>query len=109
MLESKDDYALKSIEIDTSKRISQVSMKVKATNTALCAMRLIDNTGSNVAELNWCQPDEASSPSDAAEWITRDIQDDYEIIGIYMSTTGLQEYIQSLGFMLWKPNPNATD
>ena len=44
-----------------------------------------------------------------SEWIMIPIPAGHEIIGVYGSlTSGLKEaYIQSLGFIVWVPNPNA--
>ena len=99
---NEDGYELKNLEIDPTKKIVKVSFKVREIDNAMCALRLIDESATNVIELEWIKTD-----NDA--WVSCDIPDGHEIIGLYMSTAGLTEHIQSLGFMLWRPNPNATD
>ena len=42
------------------------------------------------------------------EWITQEIPEDSEIIGLHMSKGGrFVNAITNLGFILWKPNPLA--
>ena len=77
-------------------------MKVRKFNNAMCALRLTDDNGEIITELEWCQNEDA-------EWVNHDIQSGMEIIGLYMSKSGSAEYVQSLGFILWKTNNNATD
>ena len=98
--EATGGYALMSTDLDTTKKIRRVGIKVRQSNNAMCAMKLTDETGSNVVDLEWCHNDDA-------KWVIREIPTDSEIIGLYMSKDGNSEYIQSLGFVIWKPNPNA--
>ena len=93
---------MKSANIDTNRRVCQISVKIKKHDNILCAMRLIDEHGENLVDLEWQKREDG-------EWITQDIPEGQEIIGLYMSKAGDPEWIQSLGFILWEPNPNAID
>ena len=93
---------LKTVEINTMRRISSVSVKVNKMSSQLNGLRLKEESGSNVAELEWSQSGEGN-------WINRDIPESMEIIGVYLSKSGVSEYIQSLGFLLWRPNSNVNE
>ena len=93
---------MKSIEINTVKRISSVCVRVSKMNNQLNGLRLKEESGGNVAELEWNQ-------SGDGNWINRDIPESMEIIGLYLSTQGMSEHIQSLGFILWRPNSNVNE
>ena len=95
-------WALKSADIDVSKKISKVSVKVRQDQYFMDGLRLIDEFGGNILDLKWCD-------SNDSEWQTRSVPEDKEIIGLYMSKKGHDEAIQSFGFILWTPNPNATE
>lgn len=95
-------WAEKHADIDTSKSIRKVSIKVRKTNNLMYAMRLTDDSGVHVVDVEW-------DTHSAAKWVTHDIPDGQEIIGLYMSKKGKSYDIQSLGFILWKPNPSAIE
>ena len=44
---------MKSVEINTMRRISSVSVKVNKMSSQLNGLRLKEESGSNVAELEW--------------------------------------------------------
>ena len=89
-------WALKSVNLDTKRRISKVSVRVRPEQYFMDGMRLYDENDEMVIDLKWCD-------SKDSVWETRNIPDGYEIIGLYMSKKGHEEAIQSLGFNLWKP------
>ena len=92
-------YAIKRATVDPDKRISQICIKLKRPDNILCGMRLMDDNGDSLLELEWQKRDDS-------EWDTRDVPAGKEIIGMYMSKSGDPEWIQSLGFILWTPcNP----
>ena len=90
-------WATKSAEIDTSKRVSKVSIKVRKDQFFMDALRMEDDEGNVLIDLVWCESKES-------EWQTRLIPLDKEIIGLYMSKKGSAEAIQNLGFILWEPH-----
>ena len=69
---------LKSMEINTAKRISSISVRVSKMNNQLNGLMLKEESGGIVAELDWNQ-------SGDGNWINRDIPESMEIIGLYFS------------------------
>ena len=45
-------------------------------------MRLIDDSGASIVDLEW-------SAARVSEWVTQDIPEGHEIVGLYMSKEGL--------------------
>ena len=61
-------------------------------------MKIIDDQGQNMVDVKW-------HSNTSGTWITQDIPDGEEIIGLYISTnTVRKDLLQNLGFMTWKPN-----
>ena len=82
---------LKSININTAKSIAKISIKVD--DDQILGLRLIDDKGNYLADIVWC------ICSDDGEWVTKNIPDGLEIIGIrYEPSTG--QYITKLEFIL---------
>ena len=67
---------VKKIKIDTSRQIRQVSMKVW-NGYAIMGLRMTDEEGNYVVDLNW---------SGVGAWISQDIPDGLEIIGLKCNT-----------------------
>ena len=88
-------------DVDQSRRISKVSMRVASTfEKDLSKFRLSDSKGKHAVDLVWhnCQE---------GKWLTRDIPDNWEIIGFYCNTSGQGGQgtrLYRLGFILWSPN-----
>ena len=61
-----------------------------------------DESGATIHQIKWMN-------SSDADWQYRDIPAGMQIVGLYMSKAGDPEWIQSLGLLVWEPNPNATD
>ena len=55
-------WAVKSTEIDVTKAICQVSIKVQKSTNQLCAMKLSDASGEIIVELKWYN-------DSLAEWV----------------------------------------
>ena len=66
---------LKTIEIDTSKTIGRICMKV-SDGSYINGLRLVDNNGNYIVDVNW---DEITNEG---EWIEHEIPEGHEIIGI---------------------------
>jgi len=69
---------LKKVNVDTSKTIAAIAMKV-ADGNYLNALRLIDTDGEFVVDVSW---DGAEEDEDAGEWIRNEVPIGQEIIGI---------------------------
>ena len=62
-------WALKSADIDISKKIAKVSVKVRQDQYFMDGMRLFDQSGAIIVDLKWCD-------SNDSEWETRDVPED---------------------------------
>ena len=67
------------MNVDTSKTIAAISMKV-AEGNYLNGLRLIDTNGDFVVDVTWDGAEE--DDEDAGEWITSEVPIGQEIIGI---------------------------
>ena len=67
---------LKTIKIDTSKRICKIAMKVW-NGFAIVGFRLIDEEGQHLVDLNW---------SGVGNWAIQDIPEGNEIVGLKCNT-----------------------
>ena len=79
------EYAVKEVEVDSTKKISKVSVKTGKSNT-ICALKLSDSEGHKILEVEWLS-------NSKAEWITHKIDDSQELIGLYMSKQGHNDFI----------------
>ena len=79
-------WATKSANLDTSRRIGKVSVKVRNDQFFMDALRMEDDDGNVILDLVWCE-------SKDSEWQTRQIPQGKEIIGLYMSKKGSAEAI----------------
>ena len=69
---------LKTVNVDTSKTIAAIAMKV-AEGNYLNGLQLIDTEGEFVVDVTW---DGAEEDEDAGEWIRNEVPIGQEIIGI---------------------------
>ena len=63
-------------------------------------LTLDDAQGEPIADLKFYAPDKHGKE------VSLDVPDGYEIIGLQTNTDLL--YIHTIGFILWRPNKNAT-
>lgn len=68
------------------------------TSYYLCKLRLIDEAGRNIVDLDWTNKFDGRG-----KWITRDIPADKQIIGLYCTTTKYDFSIPCVGFIVWTP------
>lgn len=67
----------------------------------MCALKLIDEEDEEILSVEW---------HIYGEWVIYDMEEDAEIIGLYMSSEGENwSAVQAFGFMVWNPNPSFTD
>lgn len=95
------EYAVKEAEVDPQKKISKISVKTGKSNT-ICALRLQDAEDQMILDVEWLS-------NSKAEWVTHRVDDSQELIGLYMSKQGHNDFIQSLGFVVWKNRLNITE
>ena len=90
MTSFKEDKLASTHKIDSLKRIRRI--QVKDWKPQICGLRLIDDKGKYLLNLEWCA---------LGNWVTQDIAKDEEIVGIYGSkTTG--DYFNNIGFITLK-------
>ena len=98
--EQDDDKAVVS-EIPIDSAIRQISIKVGY--GAIQGIRLIDGKGKYIIDQTYCP---------FGVWNTQEIPEGMEIIGAQcllgkLTSITTYSYIKWIGFLLWKPNPNA--
>ena len=90
-------YEYKRINLDTSRRISKVSLKVnKNIPELMLGLRLIDSHGHYILDHTWCTEEYMGN-----YWDTKQIPDYREIIGIKFVAS---DTVKELGFVLWTPD-----
>jgi len=67
-----------------------------STSYYLCKLRLTDDTGQNIVNLDWTNKFDGQG-----KWITRDIPAGKQIIGLYCTTTKYDFSIPCVGFIVW--------
>lgn len=91
----------KSIEIDTSKTISDVYINQAEDTGAIFGLRLLDNLGGYLVNEHW----QKQSSKSGSAWKHFKIPEDKQVIGVHGSHDG--ESFKNLGLFVWKPNPTA--
>ena len=71
--------------MDSTKKIKKVSVKTGKSNT-ICALKLTDTEGKTILEVEWLS-------NSKAEWVTHQIDESQELIGLYMSKQGHNDFI----------------
>ena len=84
---------VKEIKIDPSKTICSVSVKLW-NGYAINGLRMTDETGQNLVDLDF---------GANGNWMTEDIPNGYEIVGMKTNVLGCKDAIPRIEFVLWKP------
>ena len=85
-IEASGFWAVKETQVDASKDISRVVVKVHKQTAQLCSMSFEDESGATIKELKWLN-------SSDTELQYRDIPAGMQIIGLYMSKAGDLEWV----------------
>ena len=80
---------VKTAQVDTSKRIKQIQMKMIA-DSNLNGIKLIDEEGRTLIQLEG---------NASGEWKTQEISEDESIIGVYGCKSGYA--LKGVGFIVW--------
>ena len=92
------------IEIDPTRLISEVFINQNKKSGMIYGIRIVDDKGSVMVDEHWNKFSAISNfLQDETVWRNFKIPSGHEIIGCYGSTDG--QYIRSLGWVIWKPNP----
>lgn len=92
----RERETLKTIKIDTCKKIRKIAMIVTE-DEELAGLRLIDEKGIYIINTTWMTKGNLSS-----DWMTRTLPGGKDIIGLKINY-GAKNLITSLGFMTWTP------
>jgi len=92
------------IEIDPKKTIQDVYILQNQKSGMIYGLRIVDDRGETLVDENWNKFSSISTylPDSNVERHFK-VPPGHDIIGCHGSTDG--QYIRSLGFIIWQPNP----
>ena len=92
---------MKHFEVDPTRRIAAMKVKLNGTLGRIYGIRFVDDNDELIMDADWFTPSEGNEYA----WMTSKVPEGREIIGVHASHDG--DYLTSLGMTVWEPNPDA--
>ena len=96
-------YDIKTLEIDTSKTIAKIGVKMCLNSQGekeVQGLRLVDPDEEYIVDEIW----KTEEGQIKENWVYEDVPEGYEIIGFQCSAKVIPDHFPRIGFTLWKPD-----
>ena len=94
--QGREEYGIRRIEVDASRRVSAISMKVSG--WFFLGLRLIDERGDFIVDETWLPESEQNWQVVDAEWVTKMLPEGEAIIGVKCVASKMKDNFPRIGF-----------